>query len=122
MNTLGKYNLLTTRHYHRLVKKHNLKGIGYEGMWEIDKSGLTTLQIYLDGSVYPKSKKDIREISKVYYSTCMYHYLENDKDLIPKEGFLMEVYKSSGDILIRGVVGNLPNPISNNETQKYEVQ
>ena len=123
MDRHSKYNLLKEEHFHRFCDKYNLKNNGYESVWELQDNGLKTLQIYLDNPVYPKSKKDIRNISKVYYSMSMSHYLQNDKDLIPQNGgYMVEIYQSSGDILMRGVVGDIPNPITINNINNMEVQ
>ena len=107
MNSSGRYRLLKTEHFHKYVKMYNLKDIGYEGRWEVDKNNVRTLQIFLDGMVYPKSKKEIRRISKVYYSICMKYYLDNDKELIPEDGFFIEIFNGDKSLLV-SLIGNNP--------------
>ena len=98
--------LLKPKVFHRLVKKHHLKNIGYESMWEYRDDGLRTLLIDLEGDIYPKSKKDIREISQVCTSMVMKYYIENEKHLIPQYGYNIVIKRQDGELLISSVVGN----------------
>ena len=98
--------LLKPNVFHRLVKKHNLKNVGYESKWEYREDGIKTLLIDIEGKVNPKSKSDIKEISQVYTSLVMKYYLENEKHLIPQHGYNIVINRQDGELLISGLVGN----------------